>query len=142
MYLLVLGLLETGWSFSALQTIGYRNGREVSSLLYMSVRPNILRSITGSICFLDLLGLNNAVIIFIAGDVTELLLCLFIAEVTHLKVPVKYRWNKTGYIQLIKESLPCLDLRCFPRLSWGMDWILLGSAVFQYHTANYSLQYF
>lgn len=111
------------------------------SLLYMSVSSNILRSILLVVfASLDLLGLNNAVIIFIAGDVTELLLCLFIAKY-HLRFPVKYRWNKTGYIQLIKESLPLLGSSLFSTIIVRLDWILLGLLSSNIILANYSFAY-
>ncbi len=111
------------------------------SLLYMSVCSNILRSILLVVfAFVNLLSLKSIIIIFIAGDAIELLLCLLIAKY-QLRFPVKYQWNKKNYIDLIKESLPLLGSSIFSTLISRLDWILLGLLSSNIILANYSFAY-
>lgn len=111
------------------------------SLLYMSVCSNILRCILLTVfAFINLLSLKNIILIFIAGDVAELLLCLLIAKY-QLRFPVTYRWDKTNYINLIKESLPLLGSSIFSTVIVRLDWILLGLLSSNIILANYSFAY-
>ena len=111
------------------------------SLLYMSVCSNILRSIALLIfAFLHLLNIKIVIIIFIVGDLAELLFCLFITKY-QLKFPVKYQWNKKNYIDLVKESLPQLGVSIFSTAIARIDWILLGLLSSNIILANYSFAY-
>lgn len=111
------------------------------SLLYMSVCSNILRSILLVVfAFMGLLSLKSIIIIFIAGDAIELLLCLFIAKY-QLRFAVKYQWNKKNYIDLIKESLPLFGSSIFSTVISRLDWILLGLLSSNIILANYSFAY-
>ena len=111
------------------------------SLFYMSVCSNILRSIALVIfASLHLLNIKIIIIIFITGDLAELLLCLLITKY-QLKFPVKYQWNKKNYIDLVKESLPQLGVSVFSIAIARMDWILLGLLSSNIILANYSFAY-
>lgn len=111
------------------------------SLLYMSVCSNILRSIVLVVfASMNLLSIKSVIIIFIAGDVAELFLCILIAKY-QLKFPVKYSWNKKNYIDLIKESLPLLGSSIFSTIMVRLDWILLGLMSSNIILANYSFAY-
>lgn len=111
------------------------------NLLYMSVCSNILRSIALVIfASVDLLSIKSIIMIFIAGDVAELLLCLLITKY-QLKFPVKYQWNKKNYISLVKESLPQLGASVFSTIMARLDWILLGLLSSNIILANYSFAY-
>jgi O-antigen/teichoic acid export membrane protein len=111
------------------------------SLFYMSVCSNILRSIALVIfASLHLLNIKIIIIIFIAGDLAELLLCLLITKY-QLKYPIKYKWNKKNYIDLVKESLPQLGISICSTAIARMDWILLGLLSTNIILANYSFAY-
>ena len=110
-------------------------------LLYMSVCSNILRSIA----LLVLAGINQLtlsaiIIIFIAGDLSELLLSFFITHYI-IKIPVTLQWNKKDYAGLVKESLPQLGVAVFTSVIARFDWILLGLISSNIILANYSFAY-
>ncbi len=111
------------------------------TLLYMSVCSNILRSIALLIfAFMHSFSIDIVIMIFIATDVAELLLCLLITKY-QLKFPVKYQWNKKNYIDLVKESLPQLGASVFSTIMMRLDWILLGLLSTNIILANYSFAY-
>jgi O-antigen/teichoic acid export membrane protein len=111
------------------------------ALLWMSVGSNILRS-AGLLlfAFTKQLTLNNIIIIFIAGDAAELLICLLITKY-RLKIPLLLQWNKQHYSQLIKESLPQLGVAIFSSAIARIDWIFLGLLASNIVLANYSFAY-
>ena len=82
-------------------------------LLYMSVCSNVVRSIALLLLAgLQQLDLTTIVIIFIAGDLLELLVCFFVTQHV-IRIPVIVRWNKKGYSDLLKESLPQFGVAVF-----------------------------
>ena len=110
-------------------------------LLYMSVCSNVTRSFALLLlAALQQLNLSTIIIIFIAGDLAELLLCIF---VTHniIKIPVRLRWNKGGYSGLLKESLPQLGVAIFTSVIARFDWIYLGLFAGTVIVADYSFAY-
>lgn len=110
-------------------------------LLYMSVTSNVIRSILLILlAMLSHLSLSLIIIIFIAGDLIELLVCILI---THriIKVPVSLQWNKKEYAGLFKESLPQLGVAVFTSLIARFDWIFLGLFTTSAILANYSFAY-
>jgi O-antigen/teichoic acid export membrane protein len=110
-------------------------------LLYMSVGSNILRSIALLLFVLfGLLDLRTIIIIFIAGDLAELLICLLITKF-HLKIPLGIQWNKKNYTSLVKESLPQLGVAIFTSAIARFDWIFLGLLASNIVLANYSFAY-
>jgi O-antigen/teichoic acid export membrane protein len=83
------------------------NGLEkYKSLFYMSVCSNIIRGAALIVLsFFSVVNITAVIIIFITGDIAELLLSLFITK-RILKVSLAANWNKKNYFNLIKESLP------------------------------------
>ncbi len=110
-------------------------------LLFMSVSSNIIRSIA-LLLFAGIYRLNLPVIviIFIAGDFAEMLLCLFITQ-RIIKVPVLLRWDKKAYARLLKESLPQLGVAVFTSIIARFDWIFLGLLTSNIILADYSFAY-
>ena len=110
-------------------------------LLYMNICSNIFRSIAlillATIARLDMVTI---IVIFIAGDLLELILCFFITQ--HIiKVPVVLRWDKQAYAGLVKESLPQLGVAIFTSVIARFDWIFLGLYTTSIILANYSFAY-
>ncbi len=114
---------------------------EFRPLLFMSVCSNVVRSIA-LILFAALQPFNLTVIIiiFIAGDLLELICCILITRRT-LSVPVTLRWDKNGYAGLLKESLPQLGVAIFTSLIARFDWIFLGLFTTNVILADYSFAY-
>ena len=110
-------------------------------LLYMSVCSNVARSIALLLLAgLQQLTLTNIVIIFIAGDLAELLVCILVTQ-RAIKVPVILRWNKKGYSELLRESFPQLGVAIFTSVIARFDWIFLGLFVGTIVVADYSFAY-
>ncbi len=110
-------------------------------LLFMSVSSNILRSVALLLFVLSgLLDLRSIIIIFIAGDFAEFLICLLITRF-YLKIPLGIQWNKKNYIRLVKESLPQLGVAIFTSAIARFDWIFLGIMASNMVLANYSFAY-
>ena len=110
-------------------------------LLVMSICSNVLRSL--ALILFALLGEINitvVVIIFIAGDLTELILCIFIMQYI-IKVPVTLKWNKNEYTGLIKEALPQFGVAIFTSALSRLDWIFLGLLASNIILADYSFAY-
>jgi O-antigen/teichoic acid export membrane protein len=109
-----------------------------TALLYMSVVSNIIRGI-GLLLLLILhnMSVSNVLIIFIAGDLAELLLCIIIAKPI-LQPPVKIRWDKKLQFDLLKESMPQAGVVMFTALMGRFDWILIGIIVSSTKLAEYS----
>ncbi len=118
------------------------NGMERFRLLaYMSVISNLLRCI-GLIAFalLHSLSLLNIVIIFIIGDVTELLFCVYLFT-RSTKIPLTVKWDRIGYFQLLRESLPQTGVVLITSALARFDWIFIGFMVSAIKLAEYSFAY-
>lgn len=118
------------------------NGLEkFRSLLVMSVCSNVIRCIALIVlASLDQVSLNAVIIIFIAGDLTELLLCLLIIQYK-IKVPVTLKWNKQGYYRLVNEAVPQFGVSVISSLLARFDWIFLGLMASNIILADYSFAY-
>jgi O-antigen/teichoic acid export membrane protein len=111
------------------------------SLLVMAVCSNVLRSILLiAFALWGQFNLYTIVIIFIAGDVAELLLCIIIMRYV-IKVPVILKWNKAEYSGLIRESLPQSGVAVFTSALTRLDWIFLGLLANNIILAEYSFAY-
>jgi O-antigen/teichoic acid export membrane protein len=111
------------------------------SLLLMAVTSNVLRAIALVVYdSMNQLNVHVIVIIFIAADLAELLICLFIMQKI-LKVPLKLKWNKNEYTGLVKEALPQLGVAIFTSALSRLDWIFLGILSSNVILANYSFAY-
>lgn len=107
----------------------------------MAVCSNLVRSIALLlIVAFSKLTMQAIIIIFIAGDVCELLLCIFITR-RIIQVPVKLLWNTKGYKDLLTESLPQLGVAIFTSVMARFDWIFLGLFTTNIVVANYSFAY-
>jgi O-antigen/teichoic acid export membrane protein len=110
-------------------------------LLLMAVTSNLLRGLA-LIVFdsLNQLDVHVIVTVFIASDLAELLVCLFIMQ-RILKIPLKLNWNKSEYRGLIKEALPQFGVAIFTSALSRLDWIFLGILASNVILADYSFAY-
>jgi O-antigen/teichoic acid export membrane protein len=118
------------------------NGLEkYKSLFYMSVCSNIIRGIALILLsFFSVLNVTSLIIVFIAGDVAELLVSFFITDKV-LKVSLTRNWNKKKYFSLIKESLPQAGVVIFTSAIARFDWIFLGILATDVVLADYSFAF-
>ncbi len=109
-----------------------------TAVLYMSVVSNIIRGI-GLLLLLVLnnMTVTNILMLFIAADLTELLLCIVLARPI-LKPPLKISWNKKFQLSLLRESLPQAGVVLFSAVMARFDWILIGILVSSSKLAEYS----
>lgn len=108
------------------------------ALLYMSVGSNVVRG-TGLVvlALIHQLSLTNVMIIFIAGDLVELLLCILIVKkVDHF--PKKIVFDRRSHLQLVKVSLPQAGIELFAAIMSRFDWILIGLIITSSKLAEYS----
>jgi len=118
------------------------NGLERFKLLaYMLVTSNIVR------CFglvmlgiLHHLSLGNVILIFIAGDIAELLFCVFLFTFS-TKTPLSIIWNRGNYVQLLREALPQTGVALITSALSRFDWIFIGILVSAVKLAEYSFAY-
>jgi len=108
---------------------------------YMSVISNIARAC--SLLVLSLLHaitLHSVIIVFIGGDVLELVISLTLfRRATGLAPAVQ--WNKPAYRGLLKESLPQLAVVIITSALSRFDWIFIGIVVSAASLAEYSFAY-
>ena len=118
------------------------NGLEkYRSLFYMSVCSNIIRGAALIVLsFFSALNITTVIIIFIAGDVAEFLLSLFITKKI-LKISLSAKLNKKKYFNLIKESLPQAGVVIFTSAIARFDWIFLGILASDIALAEYSFAF-
>ena len=110
-------------------------------LLVMAVCSNVLRSIALIIfALMGQLGITATIVIFIAGDAAELLLCFLITKYG-IKIPVRFAWSKNDYKDLVKEALPQFGVAVFTSALSRLDWIFLGIFVSNIIVAEYSFAY-
>jgi O-antigen/teichoic acid export membrane protein len=110
-------------------------------LLYMTVCSNIVRSVSLIVfSFLFKPDITAVIIIFIAGDSAELLVCLFITKKV-LKVHLSVKPGKINYMNLLKESLPQAGVVIFTSAIGRFDWIFLGIISTEVILAEYSFAF-
>jgi O-antigen/teichoic acid export membrane protein len=140
-FLLFIGIGKLGIFFSN-PFKQLASGLEKFGLLFfMSVVSNIIRG-TALLILLLLhnMSVNNVLIIFIAADLSELVLCILIAKPL-LQMPYKMRWNKRAQLLLLKESLPQTGVVIFTAIMSRFDWILIGLLISSSKLAEYSFAY-
>lgn len=110
-------------------------------LAYLSVISNFVRAIALiALALLNQITLTNVVIVFVAGDMLELITgtCLF----THnVPLPISIGWNSTGYITLLKESLPQFGVSVITAALARFDWIFIGIVLSAVKLAEFSFAY-
>ena len=118
------------------------NGLEkFKSLFFMSVCSNVLRGAALLVLsFLSELNITLVIIIFIAGDLLELLLSLFITK-KKFKISLSARFNKKQYGNLLKECLPQAGVVIFTSAIARFDWIILGILASDIVLAEYSFAF-
>jgi O-antigen/teichoic acid export membrane protein len=110
-------------------------------LLYMTVCSNIVRSV--SLIVFSLFAtpdIITIIIIFIAGDVAELVVSVFITKKI-LKVPLSVKPGKINYLSLLKESLPQAGVVIFTSAIGRFDWIFIGIISTEVILAEYSFAF-
>jgi len=118
------------------------NGIERFKLMaYMSLVSNLIRcSGLVILALLNYLNLHNIIIIFIGGDVAELLFCIYLFK-RSTKLPVILKWDSAGYKSLLLESLPQTGVVLITSALARFDWIFIGFMVSAVKLAEYSFAY-
>lgn len=118
------------------------NGLEKFNLLaYMSIVSNLVRCVSLLLFgLLHLLSVQNIIIIFIAGDLIELLVCIVLFK-RAVKVPLLIKWDKANYIKLLRESLPQTGVVVITSALARFDWIFIGFILSAAKLAEYSFAY-
>lgn len=110
-------------------------------LLWMNTCSNIIRTcLLLILAYTNTLSLENAVLVFLVADVLEAALSMLLAR-WKMKGHLSYRWNPTGYSQLLKEALPQMGVVMASSILSRLDWILLGILASAGILANYSFAY-
>jgi len=107
----------------------------------MSVVSNSVRAIALIVlAFLHQITLTNVIIVFVGGDVLELIVgtCLFTLKAP---IPISIKWDKNQYLALIKESLPQFGVTVISSALARFDWILIGIILSAVKLAEYSFAY-
>jgi len=118
------------------------NGMERFKLLaYMSVISNVIRCFGLIILGLShILSINNIILIFIGGDVTELIICVYLFS-RSTKIPLTIIWDRANYFKLFRESLPQTGVVLITSALARFDWIFIGVIVSAVKLAEYSFAY-
>jgi len=118
------------------------NGMERFKLLaYMSVVSNFIRCVCLlTFVLLHMLSLKGIVFIFIGGDLGELLVCIFLFRQA-VKIPLVMKWNRSGYLKLLRESLPQTGVVVITSALARFDWIFIGFILSAAKLAEYSFAY-
>jgi len=118
------------------------NGLERFKLLaYMSIGSNIVRCIGLITLFLfHHLSLYTVIIVFISGDLIELLGCILLFK-RSIKTTLNLKWNWPGYSHLLRESLPQTGVVLITSALARFDWIFIGFMVSAIKLAEYSFAY-
>ncbi|WP_158992550.1 oligosaccharide flippase family protein [Mucilaginibacter sp. L196] len=118
------------------------NGLEKFKLLaYMSVGSNIVRCIGLIILFLfHYLSLYTVIIVFISGDLIELLSCMLLFK-RSVKTTLNLKWDGSAYSRLLRESLPQTGVVLITSALARFDWIFIGFMVSAIKLAEYSFAY-
>jgi O-antigen/teichoic acid export membrane protein len=118
------------------------NGMERFKLLaYLSVISNLIRSV-GLLVFalLHTVSMHTIIIIFITGDVIELLLGAYLFK-RSIKTPLAIKWDKIGYLKLLREALPQTGVVVITSALARFDWIFIGITLSAIKLAEYSFAY-
>ena len=118
------------------------NGLEKFKLLaYMSVGSNILRCLALVGFYLIYhLSVFTIISVFVFGDIAETLVCFFLFD-RSIKLKVDVKWDRTGYSNLLRESLPQTGVVLITSALARFDWIFIGFMVSAVKLAEYSFAY-
>jgi O-antigen/teichoic acid export membrane protein len=110
-------------------------------LAYLSVISNMVRAIGLIVLvFLHQVILINVIIVFVGGDVLELIVGGFLFTL-NASFPISIQWNKSQYVALIKESLPQFGVTVISSALARFDWIFIGLVLSAVKLAEYSFAY-
>ncbi|HTE00461.1 MAG TPA: oligosaccharide flippase family protein [Mucilaginibacter sp.] len=110
-------------------------------LAYMSVISNIARACAlFALSLVHGITLQSVIIVFISGDVLELLLGVFLFKQS-TGIALNIKWNKVAYIGLLQESMPQFGVVIITSALARFDWIFIGFLVSAASLAEYSFAY-
>jgi len=110
-------------------------------LAYMSVVSNLVRCVSLLVfALLHAINMHTIVIIFIAGDTAELLVCIYLFY-RSTKTGLAIKFHKTSYINLVRESLPQSGVVVITSALARFDWIYIGLTLSAIKLAEYSFAY-
>eukprot|EP01037_Dinobryon_pediforme_P007089 gene7089-7153_t len=118
------------------------NGLERFKVLaYMSIGSNVVRC-TGLVLLflLHYLCLTGVIIVFISGDLMELLCCLMLFKIS-IKTAWRIKWDGAGYFSLLRESFPQTGVVLITSALSRFDWIFIGFTLSAIKLAEYSFAY-
>jgi O-antigen/teichoic acid export membrane protein len=118
------------------------NGLEKFKLLaYMSIGSNVVRcaGLITLFLFHDL-SLYTVIIVFISGDLIELLSCMLLFK-RSIKTTLSLKWDGPAYSRLLRESLPQTGVVLITSALARFDWIFIGFMVSAVKLAEYSFAY-
>jgi len=118
------------------------NGLEKFKLLaYMSIGSNVVRcaGLITLFLFHDL-SLYTVIIVFISGDLIELLSCMLLFK-RSIKTTLSLKWDGPAYSRLLRESLPQTGVVLITSALARFDWIFIGFMVSAIKLAEYSFAY-
>ena len=140
-FLLLLGIGKLLIFFSAPYKQLVTGLQKFDLLLFMSVGSNVVRGLGLLIISLNgAIRIHEVIVIFIAGDAFELLVCIAINK-SILKSRTTLPGPKREYINLLRESLPQIGVVIFTSAIARFDWIFIGLFVSDVKLAEYSFAY-
>jgi O-antigen/teichoic acid export membrane protein len=111
------------------------------TLAFMLIVSNVARSTALMVSILlHILSLQAIIFIFIAGDILELALCIYLFK-RSTQVSVSVSYNKMAYIALLREALPQMGVTLITSAMARFDWIFIGFMVSAIKLAEYSFAY-
>ncbi|MGZ3754711.1 MAG: oligosaccharide flippase family protein [Mucilaginibacter sp.] len=118
------------------------NGMEKFKLLaQMSVISNAMRSISlVGIALFHSLSLHTIILVFIVGDVAELILGVILFKQA-VKVRLAVYYHKASYFSLVREALPQTGVVLITSALARFDWIFIGLILSAVKLAEYSFAY-
>jgi O-antigen/teichoic acid export membrane protein len=118
------------------------NGLERFKLLaYMLIISNVTRSLALLILALfKIVTLQEVVILFVLGDLTEFIFCLYLFK-RNIKVAISIAPDKKTYFNLLREAMPQTGVVILTSAMARLDWIFVGVMVSAVKLAEYSFAY-
>ena len=118
------------------------NGMEKFKLLaQMSIISNAVRSISlVTIALFHSLTLHTIILVFIVGDVAELILGVILFKQA-VKVRLAVYYHKASYFSLVREALPQTGVVLITSALARFDWIFIGFILSAVKLAEYSFAY-
>jgi len=117
---------------------GLERFRLLAAMLLVS---NLVRCLALTVlAILHLISLRNAAIVFIAGDVLELIINVVIFS-RSTRVPFRLMWHRQKYAALLREALPQTGVNLLTSAMARFDWVFIGLMASAVKLAEYSFAY-